>query len=857
MRLAVISSVLAFLLLGHYPYEMTESVHADTQLSQRPREVLVAHLGSDSVAGRKDFIFRLRDSGTSSTITAYAPGGTVLFSILPDPTQPIDEMIGAIDLDGDGSAEIIGIHKGDGVNDPPVLYVYDGYGNQKTRFAFLNGMTLDSGGIKVYHLYPNSNQYHIVAAPNTFPNYTGLANNTFVYFFDSNGTIMATPGVPQGLPGEFLTFPGVIFGDVNNSNGFEIFVIAKSRLLAFDQNGKKLYYKQFVDSGGSFTSYNTALDVPSGATTSLSGRRYGMYKLMDVNGDGDLELVVAADRNNLNNGIPGAVYEAYNVTASPQSDGWIGNIRMWQTWIMNSSTDVSITNNNPQGYTVGVSFDGITDVNGDGVPDIVVTENVSGTPVVRVINARTGAVTGAVINGFCLDVHFFDTTQPLPDLVIYDTTTPHPTIPGVGTHMIWRFNQGTYTPVRLTESPTNTLAAGAAIMLKEKFAVSSVEYIGINTGQGHYSVEPGRSGGVWSYTAYSSLSCPSALYSWTTTGGVIQRSLDISSRPGEVLDILKFDNAQDRLWILNLGTPCTTTNIVRTARQSGSSLIEYPQTCTPQLSSIYQSYPATPNPATGDISITVGSGCSWTATRNAGWITLPFGNSGTGTGTLTYSVAQNASTSIRNGTITVSGEDGSQTFTVYQGVEFADVPTAHLFYAFIGKLSARGVTVGCGVNSQGQLIFCPEIPVPHEQMATFVMRAKAETDPPTPASQRFADVFPSNPFYAFIDRIAALNIWNGCPNGLVPQPNYCPSDSVTREKMAAIIIRGIGEYNPPTPPTQRFDDVPPSNTYYNFIDRMAALGITSGCSASPPLYCPSDSVTRGQMAVFFVRAFKL
>lgn len=42
---------------------------------------------------------------------------------------------------------------------------------------------------------------------------------------------------------------------------------------------------------------------------------------------------------------------------------------------------------------IGVSINGITDVNGDGIPDIVVTENVSGNPVVRVINARTGAVT--------------------------------------------------------------------------------------------------------------------------------------------------------------------------------------------------------------------------------------------------------------------------------------------------------------------------------------------------------------------------------------------------------------------------------------------------------------------------------
>lgn len=75
--------------------------------------------------------------------------------------------------------------------------------------------------------------------------------------------------------------------------------------------------------------------------------------------------------------------------------------------------------------------------------------------------------------------------------------------------------------------------------------------------------------------------------------------------------------------------------------------------------------------------------------------------------------------------------------------------------------------------------------------------------------------------------------------------------------MAAFLIRALGEFNPPTPLTQRFNDVPPPNPIYNFVDRMAVLGITLGCSSPPPLYCPANSVTRGQMAAFLVRAFNL
>jgi hypothetical protein len=98
--------------------------------------------------------------------------------------------------------------------------------------------------------------------------------------------------------------------------------------------------------------------------------------------------------------------------------------------------------------------------------------------------------------------------------------------------------------------------------------------------------------------------------------------------------------------------------------------------------------------------------------------------------------------------------------------------------------------------------------------------------------------------------MAARQITVGCGGG-----NYCPGSLVLREQMAAFMIRALGEFNPPTPPSQRFLDVPPSNVFYNFIDRMAVLNITLGCGGGN--YCPGQSVTRGQMAAFLVRAFNL
>jgi hypothetical protein len=262
--------------------------------------------------------------------------------------------------------------------------------------------------------------------------------------------------------------------------------------------------------------------------------------------------------------------------------------------------------------------------------------------------------------------------------------------------------------------------------------------------------------------------------------------------------------------------------------------------CSYTISPMSQSFAA--NGGTGSINVTAPAGCPWTAvSNNPSFITITGGSNGSGNGTVTFSVGTSTSTNIRNGTITVAGI----TFTVFQGAAFLDVPQAHPFYTEIGKLSARMVTLGCSAGN-----YCPDDVVTRQQMAAFIIRALGDFNPPQPPSQRFLDVLPSNPFYAFIEQMAIRQITLGCGGG-----NYCPGDPVLRDQMAAFIIRGLGEFNPPDPPFQRFPDVPPGNPFYRFIDRMAVLQITLGCGGGN--YCPTLAVSRGQMAAFLVRAFNL
>jgi uncharacterized delta-60 repeat protein len=121
----------------------------------------------------------------------------------------------------------------------------------------------------------------------------------------------------------------------------------------------------------------------------------------------------------------------------------------------------------------------------------------------------------------------------------------------------------------------------------------------------------------------------------------------------------------------------------------------------------------------------------------------------------------------------------------------------------------------------------------------------------TTISPTFADVPTSHGAWQYIEAVYDFAITLGCQTN--PR-QYCPDSSVTREQMAAFIIRSLHlpGYVPPQPATQRFSDVPSSSPFYAHIEEMAVRQITSGCGGGK--YCPTDPVTREQMAIFVVRA---
>jgi hypothetical protein len=107
------------------------------------------------------------------------------------------------------------------------------------------------------------------------------------------------------------------------------------------------------------------------------------------------------------------------------------------------------------------------------------------------------------------------------------------------------------------------------------------------------------------------------------------------------------------------GTASSRTGTLTIAGQT-YTVTQQSVTCTFSISPTSGNVPSTAS--TGSVSVTAPGGCAWTAVSGAAWITVTSGASGSGNGTVGYSVAANTSVTPRSGSVTIAG----QTFTINQ-----------------------------------------------------------------------------------------------------------------------------------------------------------------------------------------------
>ena len=138
-------------------------------------------------------------------------------------------------------------------------------------------------------------------------------------------------------------------------------------------------------------------------------------------------------------------------------------------------------------------------------------------------------------------------------------------------------------------------------------------------------------------------------------------------------------------------------------------------------------------------------------------------------------------------------------------------------------------------------------------MAAFLLKTKYDSSyVPPPAAGIFGDVPAGDGFSAWIEQLYAEGVTGGCQ---VAPLLYCPLTptragrwpcfwsrlSVSKRHLSYRLLTWVCLWWPARP----------------WVEQLYAEGVTSGCQVSPLLYCPFNANTRGQMAVFLVRAFGL
>jgi len=181
---------------------------------------------------------------------------------------------------------------------------------------------------------------------------------------------------------------------------------------------------------------------------------------------------------------------------------------------------------------------------------------------------------------------------------------------------------------------------------------------------------------------------------------------------------------------------------------------------------------------------------------------------------------------------------------------FLDVPPGAFARAEIGAVFNAGVTAGCGLH-----VYCPTSAVTRAQMAVFLLKASLGSSytPPPATGGVFADVGASDFAAAWIEDLYARGVTGGCATNPL---RYCPDSSVTRAQMAVFLLKAEhgSSYTPPAC-TGEFGDVACPSLFADWIEQLAAEGVTAGCGNGN--YCPESPVNRAQMAVFLTKTFNL
>jgi hypothetical protein len=185
---------------------------------------------------------------------------------------------------------------------------------------------------------------------------------------------------------------------------------------------------------------------------------------------------------------------------------------------------------------------------------------------------------------------------------------------------------------------------------------------------------------------------------------------------------------------------------------------------------------------------------------------------------------------------------------------FGDVPPTYGAYSHIEAVNWSLVDRGC---SQSPPLFCPNAPVTRADFATMLERAEHGTNFAYAATGAvFADVPASHPAAGYIEQLYRDGLTKGCAQNPL---RFCPDDAVRRWEAAIFLVRARhgGAFVPGAATGTVFADELPTDPTASWAEQLYRDNITQGCLQNPRRFCPMNTVTRADAAIFLQRAYYL
>jgi len=165
---------------------------------------------------------------------------------------------------------------------------------------------------------------------------------------------------------------------------------------------------------------------------------------------------------------------------------------------------------------------------------------------------------------------------------------------------------------------------------------------------------------------------------------------------------------------------------------------------------------------------------------------------------------------------------------------FSDVPYGSYYYDYVYYLACHGI-----VSGYADTTFRPDNPATRGQFSKMIVLAQGWAIN-TSGGPHFTDVPTSNPFYRYIETAYHHNVISGYADGTFRWGN-----NVTRGQTTKIIVLAKG-WAIDTSGGPHFSDVPPSNTFYTYVETSYHHNIISGYADGTFRW--GNNVTRAQLS---------